>query len=77
MRWFFQEQRARSREGDETGQGPYRIEAAALGAKFGEQIEVTICAPRSLQGDYTPRTTRAGTGRLVRSHRTLTFVPWT
>jgi hypothetical protein len=34
------------------GQGPYRIEAAALGARFGERIEVNICAPRSLQGDY-------------------------
>ncbi|NVB77466.1 MAG: BcpO-related WXXGXW repeat protein [Kofleriaceae bacterium] len=34
------------------GQGPYRIEAAALGARFGEQIAVNICAPRSLQGDY-------------------------
>lgn len=34
------------------GQGPYRVEAAALGAKFGEHIAVNICAPRSLQGDY-------------------------
>lgn len=34
------------------GQGPYRIEAAALGSKFGEEFEVSICAPRSLQGDY-------------------------
>src|SRR5262245_52744567 len=34
------------------GQGPYRIEAATLGAKFGERIEVNICAPRSLEGDY-------------------------
>jgi hypothetical protein len=34
------------------GQGPYRIEAAALGARFGEEIEINICAPRSLQGDY-------------------------
>ena len=34
------------------GQGPYRIEAAALGARYGEQLEVNICAPRSLEGDY-------------------------
>lgn len=33
-------------------QGPFRIEASALGAHFGEQLEVSICAPRSLQGDY-------------------------
>ncbi|MGE0868416.1 MAG: YXWGXW repeat-containing protein [Kofleriaceae bacterium] len=34
------------------GQGPYRIDASALGARFGEQLEINICAPRSLQGDY-------------------------
>ncbi|MGE0547499.1 MAG: YXWGXW repeat-containing protein [Kofleriaceae bacterium] len=34
------------------GQGPYRIETTALGAQFGEQLEINICAPRSLQGDY-------------------------
>jgi hypothetical protein len=34
------------------GQGPYHVDAAALGAHFGEQLEVNICAPRSLQGDY-------------------------
>src|SRR5688500_16248459 len=38
--------------GTTCGQGPYRIEVPAVGAKFGEQIEVNICAPRSLQGDY-------------------------
>ena len=37
---------------DTCGQGPYRVEAAALGAHFGERLEVNICAPRSLQGDY-------------------------
>lgn len=34
------------------GQGPYRIEVPALGEKYAEQIEVSICAPRSLEGDY-------------------------
>jgi hypothetical protein len=34
------------------GQGPYRVEATALGARFGESIEVMLCAPRHLQGDY-------------------------
>lgn len=34
------------------GQGPYRIDATALGAHFGESIEVMLCAPRHLQGDY-------------------------
>jgi hypothetical protein len=33
-------------------QGPFRIAAVATGARFGEQLEVNICAPRSLQGDY-------------------------
>src|SRR5690242_17564362 len=31
------------------GQGPYRVEATALGARFGESIEVMLCAPRHLQ----------------------------
>src|SRR5262245_22172085 len=44
---------------DTCGQGPYRIDVAAVGARFGEQLEINICAPRSLQGDY--RLTR-GTG---------------
>lgn len=34
------------------GQGPYRIQTPALGARYGEQLEVNLCAPRSLQGDY-------------------------
>jgi len=34
------------------GQGPYRISAPALGARYGEQIEINLCAPRSLEGDY-------------------------
>ena len=34
------------------GQGPYRIAVPALGEKYAEQLEVDICAPRSLEGDY-------------------------
>jgi hypothetical protein len=49
---------------DTCGQGPYRIEAKALGSQFGEQFEVNICAPRSLQGDYRlTRGTDAGEPR--------------
>lgn len=37
---------------NDCGQGPYRVETKALGSRFGEQIEVMLCAPRHLQGDY-------------------------
>lgn len=40
---------------DTCGQGPYRVETVAQGAHFGERLEVNICAPRSLQGDYRLR----------------------
>src|ERR1044072_1145448 len=33
-------------------QGPFRITATSSGARFGEELEVNLCAPRSLQGDY-------------------------
>jgi hypothetical protein len=34
------------------GQGPYRVAVQAVGAKYGERIQVTICSKESLRGDY-------------------------
>jgi hypothetical protein len=33
------------------GQGPYRITSAALGASYGERIEVNVCTPYAFNGD--------------------------
>ncbi len=34
------------------GQGPYRIPASALGAKYGERVQIMICAAHPIEGDY-------------------------
>jgi hypothetical protein len=34
------------------GQGPYRVAVQAVGAKYGERIQVSICTKESLRGDY-------------------------
>lgn len=34
------------------GQGPYRVEAESLSARYGETFEVYLCAPHRLSGSY-------------------------
>ncbi|MEO8845600.1 MAG: YXWGXW repeat-containing protein [Kofleriaceae bacterium] len=34
------------------GQGPYRVAVQAVGANYGEKIQVAICSKESLHGDY-------------------------
>lgn len=43
---------------DRCGQGPYRIETAALEAKYGERILVYACGKHRISGNYRLTTTR-------------------
>lgn len=41
------------------GQGPYRVEAESLSARYGESLEVYLCAPHRLSGSYRLEKQRA------------------
>jgi hypothetical protein len=46
------------RVGEGCGQGPYRIEAEALSARYGEQLTVYWCSPHKIRAYYQGKTVR-------------------